>query len=139
MALTTTTRSSSVGDVGAPEIREDILRDPQYPVHRIADRLLPYLQVLIEQFHPQQVILFGSYAYGQPDESSDVDLLVVMELASTPLKERLKIREGWRPLHQRHGYVSLHLLLESPDSHIYRLRHAAGFYDHINRDGVRLA
>jgi len=116
-----------------------VLRDPQYPVHRIADRLLPYLQVLIEQFHPQQVILFGSYAYGQPDESSDVDLLVVMELASTPLKERLKIREAWRPLHQRHGYLSLHLLLESPDSHLYRLRHAAGFYDHINRDGVRLA
>ena len=42
-------------------IREYVLRDPRYPVHRIADRLLPYLKVLVEQFHPEQVILFGSY------------------------------------------------------------------------------
>ena len=49
-----------------PAIREDVLRDPRYPVHRIADRLLPYLRVLVEQFRPAQVILFGSYACGQP-------------------------------------------------------------------------
>jgi len=41
----------------APQIREDVLRDPRYPVHRIADRLLPYLKVLVEQFQPEQVIL----------------------------------------------------------------------------------
>ena len=57
-------------------IREDVLRDARYPVHQIAERLLPYLRVLVEQFHPQQVILFGSYAYGAPNEHSDVDLLV---------------------------------------------------------------
>ena len=39
---------------------------------------------IVKQFHPQQIILFGSYAYGQPRPESDVDLLVVME---TPLKE----------------------------------------------------
>jgi uncharacterized protein len=39
---------------------------------------------IAEQFRPQQIILFGSYAYGQPRPESDVDLLVVME---TPLKE----------------------------------------------------
>ena len=44
----------------SPTIREDVLRDPRYPVHQIADQLLPYLSVLVEQFHPQQVILFGS-------------------------------------------------------------------------------
>ena len=95
MALTTTTRSSSVGDVVAPEIREDILRDPQYPVHRIADRLLPYLQVLIEQFHPHQVILFGSYAYGEPDGQSDVDLLIVKDLNGSVLKDKVQIRRAW--------------------------------------------
>jgi uncharacterized protein len=55
-----------------------VLREPRYPVHQIADRLLPYLRVLVEQFHPQQVILFGSYAYGYPNEHSDVDLLIIM-------------------------------------------------------------
>jgi predicted nucleotidyltransferase len=37
---------------------------------------------IAERFQPEQIILFGSYAYGRP--GSDVDLLVVMD---TPLKE----------------------------------------------------
>ena len=72
-------------------IREDVLRDPRYPVHKIADRLLPYLRVLVEQFHPEQVILFGSCAYGHPDLHSDVDLLVVKELERSPVKEAAAI------------------------------------------------
>ena len=28
---------------------------------------------------PDQIILFGSYAYGEPDQESDVDILVVKE------------------------------------------------------------
>ena len=39
---------------------------------------------IVEQFHPKQVILFGSYASEQPRPESDVDLLVVMD---TPLRE----------------------------------------------------
>ncbi len=37
---------------------------------------------ITEQFHPERIILFGSYAYGTPRPDSDVDLLVVMD---TPL------------------------------------------------------
>ena len=33
---------------------------------------------IIKRFSPEKVVLFGSYAYGQPDEGSDVDLLVIM-------------------------------------------------------------
>ena len=33
---------------------------------------------IAERFHPDKIILFGSYAYGQPHEESDVDLLVIM-------------------------------------------------------------
>src|SRR5688572_21972666 len=31
-----------------------------------------------ERFHPDKIILFGSYAYGRPHADSDVDILVVM-------------------------------------------------------------
>ena len=34
---------------------------------------------IVSTFHPQQIILFGSYADGHPTEDSDVDLLVVMD------------------------------------------------------------
>src|SRR5438128_1450199 len=33
---------------------------------------------IVERFHPERIILFGSYAYGTPTADSDVDLLVVM-------------------------------------------------------------
>jgi predicted nucleotidyltransferase len=37
-----------------------------------------FVREVVEKFHPQTVILFGSYAYGNPTRDSDVDLLVVM-------------------------------------------------------------
>jgi uncharacterized protein len=37
-----------------------------------------YARQIAEKFHPDKIILFGSYAYGTPHEWSDVDLLVVM-------------------------------------------------------------
>ena len=40
---------------------------------------------IVDRFHPQQVILFGSHAYGQPTEDSDVDLLVMLPTEENPL------------------------------------------------------
>src|SRR5205823_2730780 len=37
-----------------------------------------YARAIAEEFRPDKIILFGSYAYGTPHEDSDVDLLVVM-------------------------------------------------------------
>src|SRR5262245_48930540 len=34
---------------------------------------------IAERFRPQQIVLFGSRAYGMPTYDSDVDLMVVME------------------------------------------------------------
>ena len=79
----------STSAVTYPRIREEILRDPSYPVHRIADQLRPYLEVLVDRFHPEQVILFGSYAYGDPTPDSDVDLLVIKKMdGSAPMRAR---------------------------------------------------
>src|SRR6516164_2210027 len=36
-----------------------------------------YARAIAERFHPDKIILFGSYAYGTPHEDSDVDLLVI--------------------------------------------------------------
>ena len=35
---------------------------------------------IVEQFHPRQIILFGSHARGTAANDSDVDLLVVMDV-----------------------------------------------------------
>jgi predicted nucleotidyltransferase len=45
---------------------------------------------IAERFRPDKIILFGSYAYGQPNHESDIDLLVVME-ARNEIDQALKI------------------------------------------------
>lgn len=45
---------------------------------------------LVKKYHPQKIILFGSYAYGQPTQESDVDLLVV---AKTDKKFHERVQE----------------------------------------------
>jgi predicted nucleotidyltransferase len=37
-----------------------------------------FARVVAERFQPEKIILFGSYAYGQPHADSDVDILIVM-------------------------------------------------------------
>src|SRR5437879_2755415 len=37
-----------------------------------------FARQIAERFHPDKIILFGSYAYGTPHAESDVDLLVIM-------------------------------------------------------------
>lgn len=45
---------------------------------------------LVKKYKPQKIILFGSYAYGQPAPDSDVDLLVV---ADTDKKFHERVQE----------------------------------------------
>jgi predicted nucleotidyltransferase len=33
---------------------------------------------LVDELHPEQIILFGSHAWGTPTEDSDIDLVVIM-------------------------------------------------------------
>jgi uncharacterized protein len=33
---------------------------------------------LVEEFQPEEILLFGSWAWGQPDSGSDVDLMVIV-------------------------------------------------------------
>lgn len=49
--------------------------------------LRPAVQRIVEELKPEKIILFGSYAYGNPTPHSDVDLLIVMKTTAS-LKER---------------------------------------------------
>jgi uncharacterized protein len=38
--------------------------------------------------------LFGSYAYGQPTEDSDVDLLIILPFEEMPVQKAIAIRQA---------------------------------------------
>jgi predicted nucleotidyltransferase len=50
-----------------------------------------YAPQVAEHFHPEKIILFGSYAYGTPHADSDVDILVVMP-ARNEIDQSIQIR-----------------------------------------------
>ena len=128
----------SASTIHSPQIRENVLRDTRYPVHSIADQLLPYLQVLVEQFHPEQVILFGSYAYGEPTPDSDVDLLVVKPIQEGRVKDKVAIRRAWWPLLVGEFPLPFDLLLKTPQEFADSCAQSSGYHAGILRHGLRV-
>jgi len=51
-------------------------------------------QHIAERFDPEQIILFGSHAYGKPTGDSDVDLLVVMDTPKDELEAMVEIAKS---------------------------------------------
>ena len=45
----------------------------------VAETLPQAIERIVSAFKPEKIILFGSYALGNPTHDSDVDLLVIME------------------------------------------------------------
>ena len=58
--------------------------------------LIEITRRLVATYQPEQVVLFGSHAWGEPDESSDVDLLVVVSESAEPAYRRASA--GYRSL-----------------------------------------
>jgi uncharacterized protein len=52
---------------------------------------------IAEEFHPDKIILFGSYAYGKPTADSDVDLMVIMPHEGHPVDKATEIHLRARP------------------------------------------
>ena len=51
---------------------------------------------IAEQFAPERIILFGSYAHGSPTPDSDVDMLVVMPHETRNVLKAIEIRSAIR-------------------------------------------
>ena len=52
---------------------------------------------IVEQFRPEKIVLFGSYAFGQPDEYSDVDILVILPFEGKGAEKALEILNCTNP------------------------------------------
>ena len=75
---------------------------------------------IVREFVPLKVILFGSYAYGKPNQHSDVDLLVVMPAwneTSKACRIRLSV----------HHPFPLDLIVRTPESLRWRLEEGDWF------------
>jgi predicted nucleotidyltransferase len=87
-----------------------------------------YSRQIAERFRPEKIILFGSYAYGQPNEDSDVDLLVIMP-ARNQLDQGFKIR--W----QLPAPFAMDLIVRTPKEMKWRLEAGESFLTEIMSRG----
>ncbi len=80
---------------------------------------------IVREFAPQQVILFGSYAYGTPTEASDVDMFVVMEAQQQAREIQKRI--------PRRFHLDLHV--RCPKDIAYRVAHNDWFLREVFEKG----
>jgi predicted nucleotidyltransferase len=50
----------------------------------LPDELRDQIRKALKPMHPEKVIVFGSYAHGEPGRDSDIDLIVVLDSEAEP-------------------------------------------------------
>jgi predicted nucleotidyltransferase len=83
-----------------------------------------FARQVAERFGPEQIVLFGSYAYGQPHADSDVDILVVMP-ARNQIDQAVRID---RPID---APFPLDLIVRTPKNLRWRLKEGDSFLREI--------
>jgi len=76
---------------------------------------------LVAEFQPEQVILFGSHAWGAPTEDSDVDLLVI----TTGSQER-PAQRATRAYRSLRGLMAPTDIMVKTRAEVNRYRHVRG-------------
>jgi predicted nucleotidyltransferase len=96
------------------------------------DAIRMFVNDLVNRFHPSRVILFGSYAYGNPNPDSDVDLLVIMRHRAAGPKVAARIMLAC-PHH-----FPVDLLVRSPTEIRDRINMGDTFLREVTSKGVLL-
>jgi len=91
-----------------------------------------FVDQVVRHFRPAAVILFGSYAYGQPTEDSDVDLMVVMPHRGPGAKAATRIRLACPRA------FPMDLIVRTPAEVRRRLRMGDSFLREVTSKGIVL-
>jgi predicted nucleotidyltransferase len=84
---------------------------------------------IVQEFHPQRVILFGSHANGTATEDSDVDLLVIMPFDGKSFRKSAEVLIGVHPP------FPVDLLVRTPENIRYRLKIGDRFIRDVLAEG----
>jgi predicted nucleotidyltransferase len=88
--------------------------------------------IIGELFHPNKIILFGSYAHGRPTRDSDADLMVVMDTPLRNVEQAVAIRK------KVNFPFAVDLLVRTPEQISQRLALGDNFLKDILTTGIVL-
>ena len=83
-------------------------------------------------FNPEKIIIFGSYAYGEPTNKSDIDILVIM---NTDKKEIDRMIAVSKIIHEYHKKFDFDILVKTPKEIKERLKIGDPFIGEILSKG----
>jgi predicted nucleotidyltransferase len=93
------------------------------------DSIWEMTERIVQEFRPEQIILFGSYAYGTPTADSDVDLLVILPFEGKAPRKSLEILNKVNPT------FAVDLLVRTPEQVQQRLAWNDFFLQEIMEKG----
>jgi predicted nucleotidyltransferase len=104
-------------------------------VNNIDKKVLEEIKnILIKTYHPQLIYIFGSYAWGNPDIKSDLDLFIVINDSQLSMADR--IRKGLRKL--KKIKTPLDILVFTKQEFDTRKGHPATLTNKVIRKGIKI-
>jgi predicted nucleotidyltransferase len=103
-----------------------------YHASEVREIIQDILRRLLAGYAPQKVILFGSYAYGNPQPDSDIDLLIIKETGERFIDRWVTVR---RLLSDPQRTVALEILVLTPEELSTRLDVGDQFLKEITQRG----
>lgn len=88
-----------------------------------------FSRLIAREYHPERIVLFGSYAHGTPTQDSDVDLLIVMPFEGKAVEKSVEMRLSFRPR------FPVDILVRTPEKVQQRLAIGDAFIRDILRTG----
>lgn len=83
---------------------------------------------LVADYAPEKIILFGSYAYGEPHGDSDIDLLIVKDTDAEFIDRQVAVR---RATTNAHRHIPFEPIVMTPAEVEQRLRIGDQFVQEI--------
>ena len=68
--------------------------------YQMREMIQNIVQTIVTGYTPRKVILFGSYAYGEPGKDSDIDLLIVKDTDKRPIERWMEVKKLLRARNQ---------------------------------------
>jgi uncharacterized protein len=100
-----------------------------------------YIPLIVEELkkaEPEKIILFGSYAYGQPNEDSDVDIILITsdEYMPKSFREKMNLYHRINPyIDQFRKHIPIDLLIYTKSMYKILQERASLFSKEINLKG----
>ena len=89
---------------------------------------------LIDVYHPEYIYLFGSYAWGTPDNASDYDLLIVIKNSELSMADRIRL--GLSAL--RNINIPFDILVYTIHEFEQKKDHPSALTNKIVKNGIKL-